>query len=65
MDVIKIGGSILANINDLEFAARRIAEYSSHGKLPIVVVSAFKDYTDSLVQMARYFDHMMILRQVL
>lgn len=57
MDVIKIGGSILANINDLEFAARRIAEYSSHGKLPIVVVSAFKDYTDSLVQMARYFDH--------
>jgi|GEM_PF-3143331 len=53
-DVIKIGGSVLSNVDDLDFAARKIAKFSS-GNLPIIVISAFKNYTDDLVKMNSYF----------
>lgn len=57
-NVIKVGGSILSDLNDLDNAARKIAEYvdsQSCLQLPIVVVSAFKNHTDELMKMSGYF----------
>ncbi len=54
--VFKIGGSILSNIDDLDFAAARIAQYVAETKnIPIIAISAFKNYTDDLVRMVQKF----------
>lgn len=56
VEVIKIGGSVLGDIDDLDFAARKIAKFANNA-LPIIVISAFKNYTDELVRMNSHFNH--------
>lgn len=52
--IFKLGGSILTNLDDLEFAANKIAQYiSTAATLPIIVISAFKNHTDDLVRMSK------------
>lgn len=52
MQVIKIGGSILSDIDSLEFAAEKIAQLN---EIPIIVISAFKGFTDDLIKMNSRF----------
>jgi len=50
--VLKIGGSCLVNGKSLKVISQRIKNLKNQGFLPIIVVSAFKEMTDSLLDMA-------------
>lgn len=50
--VQKYGGSSVANIERIKNVAKRIAEYKKNGNSLVVVVSAFGDTTDELLQLA-------------
>jgi len=51
--VIKIGGSLLKDGKSYLEAAKNIKKFVDEGRLPIVVVSAVKGVTDTLLEVAR------------
>jgi len=56
MEVIKIGGSLLNDVHDIEKLACSICDiYIKSKKLPVIVISAFKDHTDELIKMSSNF----------
>lgn len=55
--IIKIGGSILSNLDDLDLVAQKICEFIKVGNMPIIAISAFKNYTNELIRMNTHFSN--------
>lgn len=56
--IIKIGGSVLKNIDALEIAAKKMAaQIKQSSTIPIIIISAFKNSTNELLRMVLRFSN--------